>query len=259
MGTFRPVALGGDREPVSMISKFVTRVLNKTYTVFLEKKVDICLKRGMVSFTFDDFPLDALHTGGSILEDAGWRGTYYTATGLLGTKGLCGRIAETNDLQDCIERGHELANHTVSHLDCIQAERRALIHEIQENQRALPAGATRNFAYPFGLVDIRVMRILSDNVATGRGVQHGINALRTVAMNLRANAIYSCNGLDRLLSYVEENRKICGWLIFYSHDVNDTPSKFGCTPKDFEAVIRAVKAADFDVVPIEEGRKRLLL
>ncbi len=58
-----------------MVSRFVTRVLNKTYTMLLQRQVDICLARGMVSFTFDDFPSDALHIGGSILEDAGWLGT----------------------------------------------------------------------------------------------------------------------------------------------------------------------------------------
>ena len=123
------------------MSKLVSRVLHKTYTVLLEKRVDIRLDRGMVSFTFDDFPLDALHTGGSILEDAGWRGTYYAATGLLGTKGSCGRMAETNDLQDCVKRGHEVANHTQSHLNCVLAERSVLVHEIEENQRVLPESA----------------------------------------------------------------------------------------------------------------------
>lgn len=240
-----------------MISKFVTRVLNKTYTVFREKQVDIVLDRGMISFTFDDFPADALHTGGSILEDAGWRGTYYAAMGRLGTKGVCGRIAEMEDLQDGVERGHELANHTLNHPKCTLAAKRALIHEVEENQRALPANATRNFAYPFGSVDTRVIRILSDHVATGRGIRHGINALGTVAMNLRANPIFSCSGLGRLLSYVDENAKTRGWVIFYTHDVNDTPSQFGCTPKDLEAVVRAVKTADLDVVTIEEGRRRL--
>lgn len=258
-GTSRLVALRGHQARASMISKFVTRVINKTYAVALEKRVDICLERGMVSFTFDDFPSDALYTGGSILEDAGWRGTYYTATGLLGTEAPCGRIAQTNDLQDCIKRGHEIANHTLSHLNCVEANRRVLVHEIEENQRALPSNATRNLAYPFGLVDTRVSRILSDRVTTGRGIQGGINALRTVAMNLRANSIYSCNGLDRVLSYIEENRMIRGWLVLYTHDVNDTPSQFGCTPGDLRAVTRAVKVADFDVVTIEDGRKRLLM
>jgi peptidoglycan/xylan/chitin deacetylase (PgdA/CDA1 family) len=241
-----------------MGSNLVARVRNKAYTCFQERRVDIRLERGMVSFTFDDFPSDALHTGGAVLEDAGWRGTYYAATGLLGTDGACGPIAQRNDLRDCLERGHELANHTLSHLNCIQAERRALIQEIEENQGALPGHATRNFAYPFGLVDTTVMRILAGHVSTGRGIQHGTNAIRTAPLNLRANSIYSRDGLERLLSYVEENRTLHGWLIFYTHDVNDSPSQFGCTRKDLEAVVQAVKTADFDVVTIEEGRKRLL-
>jgi peptidoglycan/xylan/chitin deacetylase (PgdA/CDA1 family) len=213
----------------------------------------------MVSFTFDDFPSDALSIGGQILESAGYRGTYYVSSGLLGTKTACGQIADGDDLKRCIQRGHELANHTLSHVDCTTIEKTELIRQVEENRNSLPPAATRNFAYPFGSSNLTAMRIISSYIATGRGIEKGINARGTNTKRLRANPIYSCAGVDRLLTLIEQNMGTRGWLIFYTHDVNETPSQFGCTPEDFRAVVAAVKGAQFDVVTIEEGRRRLNL
>src|SRR5665213_1977866 len=68
-------------------------------------------KGGAVSFTFDDFPVNALEAGGAILEKHGFRGTYYTALGLAGTMGNQGPVATLEQIRETAERGHELACH----------------------------------------------------------------------------------------------------------------------------------------------------
>ena len=35
---------------------------------------------------------------------------------------------------------------------------------------------------------------------------------------------------DRVEKLILDNERQKSWLIFYSHDVQDTPSRFGCTP-----------------------------
>src|SRR5277367_2947024 len=72
--------------------------------------------RPYVSFTFDDFPKTALTVGGKILEDSGARGTYYAAPGLMGTISEVGLNFDKEDLQQLIASGHELGNHTYSHV-----------------------------------------------------------------------------------------------------------------------------------------------
>lgn len=50
-------------------------------------------------------------------------------------------------------------------------------------------------------------------------------------IGLRAVPLYEelgKSGVDRWLQQLQEND---GWLIFYSHDVELQPSKFGCTPE----------------------------
>jgi peptidoglycan/xylan/chitin deacetylase (PgdA/CDA1 family) len=153
------------------------KVSNRLYLA--TRRLDhIHVPGGLVSFTFDDFPESALHVGGEILEDAGWRGTYYVASHMLGRVSDCGRIASRADVEDCFRRGHEIANHTCTHLNCLGVESRRLRLEVEKNSAALGI-ASRNFSFPFGLGDIREMRIIRDLVTTARGNQRGFNAEKT--------------------------------------------------------------------------------
>lgn len=219
--------------------------------------VDVDLPRGMVSFTFDDFPRSALEIGGALLERAGHRGTFYAATAQLGTTTDCGEIADAADLADCLARGHEVANHTHDHPDCRQLSNRAIVRQIDSGRARLPAGASANFAYPYGASDGRVQRAVLGTVATARGIRDGINGLDTCLVNLCSNRVYSHLDLARLHALVEANRTQRGWLIFGTHDVSDAPSPFGCTPSELAGLIAAVDAAGLEVVTIEAGRRRL--
>jgi len=58
---------------------------------------------------------------------------------------------------------------------------------------------------------------------------------------LRANSLYS-HSLDRsaIERLVSQTVSLRGWLIFYTHDVRDKPSAFGCTPGELDFVVRLV-------------------
>ena len=235
------------------------RVLDKLYLTCGEKTVDLETERGIVSFTFDDFPASALHNAAPILEDAGWRGTYYTCGGILGEGSGSGTLATAEEVDDCLARGHEIANHTLSHCNCSQSDAATIRREIADNSAALPAAATKNFAFPFGAANVRERRIAKDLVATARGVQHGINGRETLVKDLLANPIYTDAGLEKLYDLIAENSERRGWLIFYTHDVTDEPSPYGCTPEDFSAIVAAVASTDMEVLTVEQVRRKFLL
>src|SRR5579864_3929832 len=88
---------------------------------------------GAVSFTFDDFPKTALETGGASLEKYGVRGTYYVAFGMSGSDHNQGPIADLAQIRETDQRGHELACHTFSHLDCSRASATAIIDDLRRN------------------------------------------------------------------------------------------------------------------------------
>src|SRR5947207_11316553 len=79
---------------------------------FFARPLAVKSPRPIISFTFDDFPRSALHTGGAILERFGVRGTYYASLGLMGRTAPTGPIFLREDLPVLIAQGHELGCHT---------------------------------------------------------------------------------------------------------------------------------------------------
>jgi peptidoglycan/xylan/chitin deacetylase (PgdA/CDA1 family) len=210
---------------------------------------------GVVSFTFDDFPKSALSLGGAILEGHRIRGTYYTAAGVAGGDGELGPIFDADDAEAAHRRGHEIACHTFRHLDCGDSDTATLLADIDENATALSdlTGGYRpaNFAFPFGSVSFSAKRVLSHRFQSCRGTDRGINAGTADFANLRANPVGTCGDEAAVSHLIDEARACGGWLIFYTHDVAETPSPFGCTPERFETIV-ALAAARCAVLPVRD-------
>ena len=89
--------------------------------------------RPMVSFTFDDAPISAAETGAQLLEARGARGVFYVSAGLCGQEGPMGPYAQVTDYVALARRGHEIACHTFSHLDCGRATGAAARADVDQN------------------------------------------------------------------------------------------------------------------------------
>jgi peptidoglycan/xylan/chitin deacetylase (PgdA/CDA1 family) len=208
---------------------------------------------GIVSFTFDDFPRSALACGGAILERYGARGTYYAALALAGTEGATGRLFDVADLRAARASGHELACHTYRHLDCARATTAEIVADVAANADAFAAladgFAPQSFAYPFGRISFAAKRALASRFASCRGIAAGINHGLVDLGELRANRLYAAEFDEAAFRRLIDRNAACGgWLIFYTHDIAESPSRFGCTPQQFAAVV-AHAAATSPVLP----------
>jgi hypothetical protein len=56
---------------------------------------------------------------------------------------------------------------------------------------------------------------------------------------------------------IHQNAQARGWLIFATHDVCDTPSRFGCTPSFFEQVVQWSLESGARILPVVEALKVL--
>jgi peptidoglycan/xylan/chitin deacetylase (PgdA/CDA1 family) len=189
----------------------------------------------IVSFTFDDFPRTALTVGGHILKSYGARGTYYAAAGLMNSSNNLGEQFRREDLNTLLADGHELASHTFSHISCRAVSCFKFRKEVEKGRRAIQETTGRsdsgNFAFPFGEVTLNAKRAIGADVASSRSIWQGLNGPEVDLNLLRANSLYGDH--DRYAQVQElilDNDRRKGWLIFYSHDVQLTPSRFGCTP-----------------------------
>jgi peptidoglycan/xylan/chitin deacetylase (PgdA/CDA1 family) len=211
---------------------------------------------GAISFSFDDFPISALETGGAILEKYAARGTYYTALGLAGSEGNQGPIADLDHIRAAHQRGHELACHGYAHLDYSRTRMLQIIDDLSRNAEAfsslLEGFGPRNFAYPFGRYLLPAKRLLAPRFDSCRGTSGGSNHGLVDFGDLRGTRIYAPQFNERAMrGLIDRNRAMGGWIIFYTHDVTDTPSPYGCTPAQLEAVV-AYAAERATVLPVRD-------
>jgi len=201
----------------------------------------------IVSFTFDDFPRSAYTVGGSILEQFGAHGTYYAATSLMNTSGELGEHFTAADLSGLLSNGHELANHTFSHISsravsCEQFE--SDTERGKQSLEELTGHSVNNFSYPFGHVTLQTKKSLAHDVVSARGNSPGLNGPEIDLNLLRANRMYG--GIEeavRLKAMIQENARRKSWLIFYTHDVRPQPSQYGCTPELLASVVSSALQA----------------
>jgi peptidoglycan/xylan/chitin deacetylase (PgdA/CDA1 family) len=216
---------------------------------------------GVISFTFDDVPKSAVAAGGSILERYGARGTYYVSMNLAGTVGSVGPMFDDADIQSAHRSGHEIGCHTHTHLDCCASAKASILAAVRHNAAAVSSViegfVPTNFAYPYGRVSPMAKRLLGPRFSSCRGICKGINHGTIDLADLRATAVYDSKFDEAEMRHlIDENRSVGGWLIFYTHDVVDAPSPFGCKPAQLGGLVGyAAKRAT--ILPVRDVVARL--
>jgi peptidoglycan/xylan/chitin deacetylase (PgdA/CDA1 family) len=217
------------------LKKSLGRIRRQFVTEVFQRRVSLGLRRPIVSFTFDDFPRTALTVGGEILKSYGARGTYYAAMKLMNSVTEVGEQFRQSDLENLLRDGHELASHTFSHVSCRSMSAHSFREEVLKGQSSIGSllgrNDRRNFSFPYGDVTLRAKRSISSDVASSRSIWGGFNGPVTDLSLLRANRLYGdLESYSNVQDLILENERRNNWLIFYSHDVQSTPSRVGCTP-----------------------------
>lgn len=237
------------------------RVIRELGGLLATRPATINWPGGVVSFTFDDFPRSAWVNGGAVLEKFAVRGTYYAAMGFAGGGNHLGPMFDADDLRAAQGHGHEIACHTYSHRDCMRAAPAEIVAEIERNGAALRetlgGPAPVNFAYPFGGVSQTAKRTAHQRFASCRGTGRGLNRGTVDLADLASTNIYDCDfDRDSLCQLIDDAQAAAGWLIFFTHDVADTPSRFGCTPAQLNAIV-AYAAENVAVLPVRDVLAKL--
>jgi peptidoglycan/xylan/chitin deacetylase (PgdA/CDA1 family) len=211
----------------------------------------------VVSFCFDDFPRTAYTTGAAILKSFGARGTYYAALGMMNTFTDLGDQFGREDIDSLLSEGHELGCHTFSHVSCRNVPLKSFKYDVRKGRdaiRELTGCDPVNFAYPYGHVTINSKRAIGATMDSCRGIYGGINEPMADMNLLRANSLYGdVDQLNRAGSLLAENVAKRGWLIFYTHDVRQNPSPFGCTPALLDRTISFAEKVGCRIVPVKDA------
>lgn len=223
----------------------------------------IDLKRPLISFTFDDFPRSALFAGGSILNQFGLAGTYYVSLGLAGQQTATGEMFLPQDVRTVLEQGHELGCHTFAHCHSWRTDPGNYEQSVLENQTALkalvPGAEFKTFSYPISpprpLSKAKVAKRFLCCRASGQSFNTG-----TVDLNQLA-AYFLEQSRDNFLAVkdvIDRNCRARGWLILATHDVADLPTRYGCTPAFFSAVVQYAISSGSRILPVAKALDELV-
>jgi peptidoglycan/xylan/chitin deacetylase (PgdA/CDA1 family) len=214
----------------------------------------LSLTRGIISFSFDDFPASAWRRGGALLEASGVRGTYYVSMGMEGHPWHGGEGFSRDDVSALVASGHELGCHTFSHRPCWRLSDTDLAEDLDRNARdcrfALGEHSFVTFAYPYGLASAAAKRLVAGRFAAVRHIRKGINTGTVDLAELRANEISADMPAQALTRLIDLCRDRNGWLVLFTHDVTETPSPWGCTPAVFADLVERAMASGCSVLPV---------
>jgi peptidoglycan/xylan/chitin deacetylase (PgdA/CDA1 family) len=223
-----------------------------------------CIHAGtpIISFTFDDFPRSALIQGGAILLEHGFSGTYYVSFGLMGQTGPTGEIFSRDDLHEFVRQNHELGCHTFDHCDSWDTLPSEFEASIIRNQQALaqelPGFSLKSLSYPISYPRPQTKRRTAKYFECARGGGQTFNVGKTDTNYLKAFFLEQSRGdLDDVKRSIDDNTRERGWLIFATHDVCNSPTRFGCIPRFFEQVVDYAAKSGAVVLSMHQAWQRI--
>jgi peptidoglycan/xylan/chitin deacetylase (PgdA/CDA1 family) len=191
--------------------------------------------RVALSLSFDDARDSQLDVGMRVLDDYGFRATFYV---------LPARVRQRcDDWQAVVERGHEIGNHTATHpcsgnfgfsrtnaLEDYTLERmEAEIDRATSRIESLLGVQPRTFAYPCGQSFIgqgesrrSYVPLVARRFVAGRayGSETSNDVRRCDLAHLEAFTIDGLDG-DRLVRFLHDEDSDRAWIVMAGHDVGD--------------------------------------
>jgi peptidoglycan/xylan/chitin deacetylase (PgdA/CDA1 family) len=241
--------------PVAAVARRANNLLTRHLPV---KTARSRLERPLASLTFDDFPKSAWTVAGPILARYGARATYYAAGRFCGVREDGIDYYDEADLIAVARAGHEIGAHSYAHQMATTLAGDVLRQDADRNDvalaEALQGARMSSYAYPYGEVGPGAKAVMARRYATARGIRPGVNAGRLDLAQLRAVPIEARRWRpDEIAAAIQTARASNGWLILFTHDVDATPTPFGCTPQMLETVLQMLQAAAIPVIPVKHA------
>ena len=158
-------------------------------------------------------------------------------------------------------RGHEIGCHTFAHRS-VRSYGGTLSRDLERNrqflQKAGVSRAPKNFAFPYNAAWPLARKTLKARYATCRGAGEAINRGHVDPWMMKSVEIRQPEKHARELSrWIDDVVADSGWLIFFTHDIADRPTPYGCTPDTFDHLVGHAIRTGCQVVTVAEAVGRL--
>jgi peptidoglycan/xylan/chitin deacetylase (PgdA/CDA1 family) len=192
----------------------------------------------IVSLTFDD-TLPDHQVAVDLLDERGMRGTFYVNSKRVDRTGYL----SAEQLAGWQEQGHEIAGHTIDHVNLAEADPEEARRQICDDRAALVDvgfSSSTSFAYPFGATNDVVEQIAAEcGYTSARGVGGRSNPIPPPdPFNiLSAPPVDPETTLEDLQAYVADGEADGGWVPIVFHHVCDGCSTNAISPDTLAAFL----------------------
>ncbi len=167
--------------------------------------------------------------------------------------GFCGRTVDgtafydESDLRELAAAGHEIACHGFAHQPKPSLTDAELVADAARNREFLmpflQCHGLASYAYPYGKASLRTKALLAPRFSSLRGVHPGLNAGRVDLAQLNTISLETrCWNAAKIEPAIQRAVQLRAWLVFYTHDVSESPSEYGLTPAMLDWALKKVAA-----------------
>ena len=212
--------------------------------------------RPLVSVTFDDGWESSYTHGVRLLEERGFRGTFYVNPSVIETPDFM----TAAQLKAIDREGHEVALHGYEHLDLTTLSAERLDEQLRRGQEELSAAGlpTDHLAVPHGRTDAQVEWYARRHLKTLRTTETGINTRQNLEpYRLKGFYVDQETTPEHVAWLLEETKRTNGWLILIYHKIN--PMAEGGDDERvvfneaFSTQLDLVRASGIAVAPVTEA------
>jgi hypothetical protein len=120
-------------------------------------------------------------------------------------------------------------------------------------QNIIPEYRLENFSFPFGEQSLISRNIIKHRYRSARSIYKGINSGKVDLNGLKSIRLYEHISLDEIFQLINKAMEINGWIVFYTHDVENSHSDIGCTPEYFEKVVKYCYERKLKVLTVNDA------
>lgn len=208
------------------------------------------------SITFDDGWLSSFTNGEHVLEEFGYKGTFYLNPGALNTE----NFMTTAMVVELIAKGHQLGSHTEDHIDLTSYSPDSIIKQLDDANSALRKLGIQDidFASPYGKIDQRVLPYVMKRSLTHRGTDIGVNTKQNYnPSQLMGLFVRNTTTDDELRRMIQQAQDSNGWLILIYHQIESSQSPFIVDTQTLRRHLQILKESGVKVETVRKAAGEL--
>ncbi len=199
------------------------------------------LAEPLISISFDDGWGSVYSEALPVLQTSGFATTQYIISGILNNRSYMS-VDQVKSMQ---KAGHEVAGHTINHVDLTMLDDEQLTRQLADSKQALEKdfGPIRDFTSPYGAYNSYTLKQISkyyrsQKNAEGDPAANDLEAINVSSssdpLNFVSYSVRKTTILDDLKRLVTAAQTHNGWLVLTYHQIDYSGETFSVTPEDFK-------------------------